>query len=430
MSEPNGHGTDGDDRVQVLIAAAGSTGDVVPFVGLAVQLRQAGFRVSVASYAEFAALVREQNLEFRELPGDQHAMDHSAEGMSWQEGGGGIRSTVRFLKMMSAHMRELHEGLAAVAGQGADVLLLSGFLSLGGYPIGQALGIPTASLHLQPVEPTGDYPPPGLPRLGRWGNLAAWNAVMTAGVSTQSRPLKQLRAELGLPAASYRSVRREQQARRWPLLYGFSPLISPPASDWRPGVEVTGYWWPPRRPDWQPPQELVNFLQAGPPPVYVGFGSRSFRNGERITDLVTAALRQAKVRGVVQAGWAGLTASGDDIITIDEVPHDWLFPQMAALVHHAGAGTTGAGLRAGVPAIGIPVIADQPFWCARLRALGVSPGSVPFKQLTAERLASLIRQATENPDIRQRAETVSHAIRAEDSTEPVIHTITRLLDTA
>lgn len=397
---------------------------------MAVQLRKAGFRVGVASYAMFAETVREQDLEFHPLPGDPHAMDRSEDGMSWQEGGGGIRSTVRFLKMMSAHMRELHEGLAAVARQGADVLLLGGFLSLGGYPIGQAAGIPTASLHLQPIEPTGDYPPPGLPRLGRWGNLAAWHAVMTMGAGTQSGPLKQLRAELGLPAARYRRVRREQRARRWPLLYGFSPLVSPPASDWRPGVEVTGYWWPPRRPGWQPPQQLVDFLQAGPPPVYVGFGSRSFRNGERISDLVTMVLRQAGVRGVVQAGWAGLTASGDDIITVDEVPHDWLFPQVAAVVHHAGAGTTGAGLRAGVPGIGIPVIADQPFWCARLRALGVSPGSVPFKRLAVDRLAGLIRQATEDLDFRQRAEKVSRAIRAEDGTTPVIRTITGLLDTA
>ncbi|MFD0652644.1 glycosyltransferase [Streptomyces malaysiensis] len=148
----------------------------------------------------------------------------------------------------------------------------------------------------------------------------------------------------------------------------------PRPADWPSQVEVVGYWWPARPRDWQPPAELTDFLQAGPPPVFIGFGSMAPGQGERLGELVTAAVARAGVRAVVQAGWAGLTASGDDILTVGDLPHDWLFPRTAAVVHHAGAGTTAAGLRAGVPAVAVPAMADQPFWAARLHRLGVAPG--------------------------------------------------------
>jgi sterol 3beta-glucosyltransferase len=119
--------------------------------------------------------------------------------------------------------------------------------------------------------------------------------------------------------------------------------------------------------------------------VFVGFGSHGHGEAERAGETVAAAVRQARVRAVVQTGWAGLTVSGDDVLPIASVPHDWLFPRMAAVVHHAGAGTNGAGLRAGVPVVPVPVVADQPFWSARLAWVGVSLGAVRFKHLSAER---------------------------------------------
>jgi UDP:flavonoid glycosyltransferase YjiC (YdhE family) len=132
------------------------------------------------------------------------------------------------------------------------------------------------------------------------------------------------------------------------------------------------------------------------------------------------------VRAVVQAGWAGLAAAGDDVLAIDTVPHDWLFPRTAAVVHHAGAGTTGAGLRAGVPAVPVPVLADQPFWADRLARLGVSPGAVRLKRLSVERLAQLIRQAVSEPSYRQRATAVAEQVRGEDGASRVVETLGRL----
>lgn len=129
---------------------------------------------------------------------------------------------------------------------------------------------------------------------------------------------------------------------------------------------------------------------------------------------------------MIQAGWAGMAANGDDVLAIDETPHDWLFPRMAAVVHHAGAGTTGAGLRAGVPAIAVPMLADQPYWGWRLTQVGVSPGSVPFKDLTADRLGTLIRQAVTESGYRERASALGAAVRAEDGAGRVIDYLNRL----
>jgi UDP:flavonoid glycosyltransferase YjiC (YdhE family) len=149
-------------------------------------------------------------------------------------------------------------------------------------------------------------------------------------------------------------------------------------------------------------------------------------DGERLGDIVSRAVRGAGARAVVQAGWAELDAAGDDVLVVGEVPHDWLFPRMAAVVHHAGAGTTGAGLRAGVPVVPVPVLFDQPFWAARLVALGVSPGSVPLARLSAERLSALIRLAVSEPSLRRRAEEVAARVRSEDGAGRIVEAVERL----
>jgi sterol 3beta-glucosyltransferase len=172
--------------------------------------------------------------------------------------------------------------------------------------------------------------------------------------------------------------------------------------------------------------ELVEFLQAGPPPVFVGFGSMAPSQGESLDDIVSSAVQRAGVRAVVQAGWAGLAASGDNILPVGDVPHDWLFPQMAAVVHHAGAGTTGAGLRAGVPAIAVPVMIDQPFWADRLHRLGVAPPPLPAHALTADTLADALKSGVHDPSYRDRAAELARRIGAEDGAADVLGLIPRL----
>src|SRR5690606_34299463 len=190
------------------------------------------------------------------------------------------------------------------------------------------------------------------------------------------RATARLRRDLGLPRRSAGATAARQAREGWPILHGYSPAVLPRPADWRPGLEVVGYWWPAPVP-WEPPGRLVDFLAAGPPPVLVGFGSMAGGHGAQLLPLVLAALRAAGVRGILQAGRAGLGADGPDlgpdVIAIGDAPHEWLLPRVAAVVHHAGAGTTGSTLRAGVPSVPTPVFADQPLWSKRLVELGCAP---------------------------------------------------------
>ena len=147
--------------------------------------------------------------------------------------------------------------------------------------------------------------------------------------------------------------------------------------------------------------------------MFVGFGSMTPTH-ERLHDVVAAAVERAGVRAVVQSGWAGLRPAGDDILLVGDLPHDWLFPRMAAVVHHAGAGTTGAGLRAGVPAVAVPVLLDQPFWADRLHRLGVAPRPLPLHELTTDTLADALRSCLDRPTYRNRATELARRIRADD----------------
>jgi sterol 3beta-glucosyltransferase len=144
---------------------------------------------------------------------------------------------------------------------------------------------------------------------------------------------------------------------------------------------------------------------------------------------ILIARRRTGVRMVIQAGWAdlgGALQNDDDVLVIGEAPHDWLFPQMAAVVHHAGAGTTAAGLRAGVPTVSVPMITDQPFWVSRVTALGAGPAAVPYKSLTAGSLTAAIGDAVNRDSYRTRAQAIARQLATEDGTLPVIRALDRL----
>jgi UDP:flavonoid glycosyltransferase YjiC (YdhE family) len=214
------------------------------------------------------------------------------------------------------------------------------------------------------------------------------------------------------------------EERRVPVLNGFSPRVVPRPPDWGAHIHLTGYWFP-QDEAWQPPDDLLRFIEAGPPPVFIGFGSMSIRHPERATDIILEALRHSGQRAVLHAGWAGIGQRQlpDYVFRIEYAPYAWLFPRVAAVVHHGGSGTTAFGLRAGVPSLLVPFLFDQFYWGRRLAALGVGPEPVPFKKLSAQRLAKALAVAVGDNELRQRAAALGQKIRAEDGLGKAIDVI-------
>jgi UDP:flavonoid glycosyltransferase YjiC (YdhE family) len=212
-----------------------------------------------------------------------------------------------------------------------------------------------------------------------------------------------------------------------PSLYGYSPSVLPKPSDWNESHYVTGYWFLEAQPNWQPPEDLLHFLESGSPPVYVGFGSVSHKHPERQTRLILRALELSGQRSVLLTGWGGITplSAPPNVFFADNLPHAWLFPRTAAVVHHGGAGTTAAGLRAGVPSIITPFGGDQCAWADLVVKLGVGPQAPGIKQLTAEKLAEAIQTAVNDSAMRARAAVLGGKIRAENGIAHAVEVIER-----
>ncbi|MER5349900.1 glycosyltransferase [Kitasatospora sp. NPDC002551] len=411
--------------MRILIATAGSRGDVAPFTGLGARLGAAGHQVALATHTTFADSVRAAGLEFRPLPVDPRAELASTGGRRLLRTGTGPLGIIQLSRLARRFMPALGAGIAAATEPGADLLLTSSTTAELGQVVAEAAGIPNIALNLQPLTPTREFAPAvtGTRSLGGPGNLLAGHAVQAAVDRLFAPAVRGLRRQLGLPQRSVAHARRHRT-----VLHGFSPRVVPRPADWHPSHQVTGYWWPATDPGWQPPHRLLDFLAAGPPPVYIGFGSLVVPDPERLTATVLAAVRAARVRAVLQSGWSGLAAPDghEDVLTIGDTPHEWLLPRMAATVHHAGAGTTAATLRAGIPTVPVPAQLDAPFWSARLTRLGTSPGPVPLPQLTPTRLATAIRRALDTPHHRTRAQSIAAVLKTEDGPARVLATIARL----
>jgi UDP:flavonoid glycosyltransferase YjiC (YdhE family) len=205
--------------------------------------------------------------------------------------------------------------------------------------------------------------------------------------------------------------------------------VFPRPPHWPPWYHLTGYWLLDQSADWQPPAQLAEFLEAGPPPVSIGFGSMPMVDQERLTTIAVEALRQTGQRGLLLAGWGGLGRGDlpDDVLRVDDVPHDWLFPRVAAAVHHGGAGTTAASLSAGVPTVTVPFITDQTYWGTRVAELGVGPPPIRPEHLTTARLTAAIRQVTTDQAMRERAANLGKQLKQEDGVACAVEIIEHYL---
>jgi len=267
---------------------------------------------------------------------------------------------------------------------------------------------------------TGDFPAMGIPdlKIGRWYNRLTYRLISRVTWWATGKYINEWRKANDMPSRRSGEYLRRANGEPIPALHAYSEAVIHRPSDWPETATVTGYWFLDRSDDWQPSSQLEDFLAQGEPPIYFGFGSIFGRDPSRLTRLVLDAVKATGVRAIIARGGGGLDASQLDlpntVLGIDTAPHDWLFPQVAAVVHHGGCGSTAAALRAGCPTIICPFFGDQPFWGAKIKTLGVGPSPIPQKKLTVEKLSAAITQVTTDASIREKAELLGQRIRKED----------------
>jgi UDP:flavonoid glycosyltransferase YjiC (YdhE family) len=414
---------------RITILALGSRGDVQPYITLGQGLQAAGHRVRVATFEAFAAMVRDAGVKFNLIRGDAQAILKAASQHGFLAGHNNPWRVARALqRSYGALAQTLPEDVAALPD--TDLVLNQLPAHLFGGDLAEHLGVPWAIVAVLPLARTRWMPLFGFP--SALSQLPGYNTLTyrlgeQIGWQLFRRSVNRLRTERwGLHPAPVGGPYEAIQRQRIPVIFGFSEHVVERPPDWGDHIHLTG-WWRPTDPAWVPPAALERFIEAGPAPVFIGFGSMPVRDPEQTTALVVEAVRQSGQRAVLHAGWANLGgALPPEVLPIQYAPYDWLFPRMAAVVHHGGSGTTGFGFWSGVPSLVMPFGFDQFYWGQRAADLGVGPQPVPFRELSAERLAAAIELAVSDEAMRARAAALGQNLRAENGVRRAVAVIERL----
>jgi sterol 3beta-glucosyltransferase len=418
--------------MRIVIIATGSRGDVEPYLALGKGLKNAGHYVRLVSHTTFTELVNSQGLEFWPVEVDVQGIAQSTD-MQKRLGTGNFLKVMSLMAKEAEHNAHLLAKVCLSACLDMDMLLTGMGGLFVGIALGEKLDLPVVQAYYTPFTPTKAFPSFLIPEMpfqmgGTFNRLSYHLArqVMWQGFRRADTLARQ--KELDLPPAPFWGPYDGKYTKQTPVLYGFSPSVIPQPPDWGGDTHITGYWFLEPEDGWIPSPALMDFLQAGPPPVFVGFGSMSNSNQEETTKLVLEALAKTSQRGILLSGWGGMRADDlpGSVFMLDSVPFSWLFPRMAAVVHHGGAGTTAAGLRAGVPSIVIPFFADQPFWGQRVANLGVGPEPISKRKLSVDLLSQAIHTAVYDQDMRQRAVELGAKIQTEEGIANAVAVIEKL----
>ncbi|KAH6608969.1 glycosyltransferase family 28 [Trichoderma cornu-damae] len=445
-------------RLNVVIQIVGSRGDVQPFVALGKVLKEVhGHRIRIATHATFRTFVEENGLEFFSIGGDP------AELMAFMVKHPGLMPGLDALRSgeIGKRRRGVQEMLLGCwrscveAGDGlgpppephrrlepwdpsagmpgdpnhepfvADAIIANP-PSFAHIHVAEKLGIPLHMMFTMPWSPTRAFPHP-------LANIQYSNAddVLT---NYMTYTLVEMMTWQGLGDVINRF--RENALDLAPLsliwapgllarlrisyTYCWSPALIPKPNDWGPNIDVSGFYFLNLASSYTPEPGLAAFLEAGPPPVYIGFGSVVVDDPNAMTRLILDAIHLAGVRALVSKGWGGLGVDAvglpDGVFMLGNVPHDWLFERVSCVVHHGGAGTTAAGIKAGKPTIVVPFFGDQPFWGAMIARAKAGPDPIPHKALTAEKLAEAIEFCLRR-ETQDQAQALGRKIREEKGAE-------------
>ncbi len=400
----------------ILILTLGSRGDVQPYVALSRVMAARGHSVTFSAGQGFSNLIPDQ-VDYLPLSVDMEALLKTPE---MQAAMTGVRAKIKaFRSSRTMMLKQLDEMWQTAKQVQPDVIIYHPKAFVAPY-LARALGVVAIPSFLQPAfRPTREFLNPllGFGELGPRSNRlfgAAMIRLMRAGHKALLKGWFPRHGDVSsLPAIDVLSG-FHPRTRELPRLYAHSTALVPKPADWGAGDHVTGDWHDPAPTAWTPDAELERFLKAGPPPIYIGFGSMPGTDGKKVTDTVLSAVRATGQRAILSVGWGGLQKrpSTDAIHFIDNAPHDWLFPYCRAVVHHGGAGTTHAGLRHGRPTLVCPHFGDQPFWGRRVAGLGAGPDPIPVRSLTADALVGALR-TLEDSTFAESAARVAQAMARE-----------------
>ncbi|WP_350605929.1 glycosyltransferase [Pseudoalteromonas sp. MER144-MNA-CIBAN-0113] len=422
--------------MNILILTYGTRGDVQPYIALGQGLKRAGHCVTLATSSRFEedielaglqyAFMNDGMLRLLDAPEDQGALEDTNNIFQV------VKRTLGLLKKIGPIQRALADESWAAAEKSQPDIIVFHPKAFTAPDIAEKLGVPVVLALVVPgLVPTAKYPNMMLPRLrlGGWYNRLSYSFVNRLIGLSVAKYARAWRKANQLPKGKRFSLLHTADGTLIPVIHGFSHLALPRPDDWPQTASICGYWHTQDDDDYEPSPELSTFLETGPPPVYVGFGSMTGRDPERLARIVIEALQSAGVRGILATGWGGMEikALPQGMIAVDQVPHSWLFSRVCGVVHHGGAGTTAAALRAGKPSIVIPFFGDQPFWGNRVHSLGAGAAPIPLKKLTVERLAAGIREVTTNQTIIEHAAALGANLREEHGVEKAVAIIESLV---
>jgi vancomycin aglycone glucosyltransferase len=402
--------------MRILLVSHGTRGDVQPIVALGVALKARGHLVQLVAPANFLTWVR------------GHGLDMQSDGIDVEAL---LRSSASGLQSLSWQMRYLLDATpllfepVARASEGCDLIICAG-IQFAAASVAQWRNVPYAHVVFCPcATPNSATPPPNVhtQTLPRWINRLLWQAGGPLADLALRAPINRGRASLGLKALD----NPISQILNGRTILAADPDLGPLPHDAPKGAMTTDAWVleEPGALD----ARVEVFLQQGPAPIYIGFGSMIAPRAPELVVQAVAAARAIGRRAVIAGGWAALQAhikEGDDVITLDNVPHSLIFPRVAAAVHHGGAGTTTAAARAGVPQILLPHILDQYYWAHRVEVLGLGPPALPIERVTVERLRDRMSRGVNDPFIQERVNRLAPLVTARNGVTAAVEKIEAL----
>jgi sterol 3beta-glucosyltransferase len=404
--------------MKFVVVTYGTEGDTRPMALLCRALMDARHRAHLLADVDTLGYAAALGVPATGLSGDIGSVLRRDTALTKNGGGFGDTASA-FARIATANSEAWLRATIAIA-KGCDAVILSGLAAFVGLSAAEALGIPAVGTGLIPITPTRDFASPFLHpgTTPRWLNRASHRLVNTLLWRVFKSPINAARAAVcGLPP-------RRDVWTDHPMLYGISPSLVPQPADWPPTARICGQWLAPLT-DWSPPPALDEFLAAGEPPIYLGFGSMGALGGAQLMREALAALRGR--RALFYPGWGSVAAADlpANAHLLADAPHGWLFPRTALVIHHGGAGTTHAAARAGVSSVVVPFAGDQFFWADRLRQAGAAPVPIPAKGLRADRLALAIDEANRDAP-RAAASALAASIARENGVKTAVAAIEAL----